>query len=708
MLLGILGFLAPTLLQSAVPALATPASAVVVRAESDTTATPLTVEIASLSPTAIPASGPVVVTGTVTNSDTTAWQDVALYPFIGFHPITTEAELTDAVATPETAEVGQRITLEGDYTKIGQLEPGQTVSFSLRVPRRHLTQLGVTASGVYWFGVHALGSGPHGFDNVADGRARTFLPLLDKNANSVTATVIVPIRGAVAYTADGAVADTDRWLTLLRPGGRLARLAELAAAPGGHDVSWLVDPAVLGAVKRLADGNPTRPLEVETDPSGGASGSPSATPSATASAASARSADTVDPATELTGLATHWWTQMLAALQGSDVLALPYGDLDLAAAASHNPAIYTSARDLSTSTLKEWGIPFTPVNAPVAGQLDESTASMLAERDPASTVLVSDAILPDDATTTQIRTGSLHLVAFDSASSAGGPAPTEALGGTALRQRILAEAALRSLTSSSDPLVVELPSRWSVADARELGAGLRQPWLGLHSLTTTMTGAPSTDVAADHLHPDAGANAKAISGRTFRAASDLIRSGRTLQRVLTGNKHVATATLAEALTTLSYQERGTTSNAAVDARFTISAMLAKIAIKAPRAVTLSGSSGRFAATISNDLNLPVTVSLKPMTDAGISIDTPKAVDVAPGTSATILLQASGARVGVHDVELVLMDSAGTRLSAPVSVPVRAAQVSKIIWVFLAVGCGLLFGAIGSRLVRRFRKGARSE
>jgi hypothetical protein len=707
-LLGLLAFLVPTLLPVAPATASHSVASAVVRTAEETTATPLTVAITSLEPTTIPGSGPIIVTGTVTNSDSSVWRDVTLYPFIGFRPMTTEAELDAAMETTETTEVGQRIRFEGDYTRIAQLDVGETVSFRLSVPRKHLTQLGVTDPGVYWFGVHALGSGPQGLDNVADGRARTFLPLLPDQPSSVTATVIVPVRAAVTYAADGSVAEPDRWLTLLRAGGRLARLADLADTPGGHDVSWLVDPAVLAAVERLSEGNPARPTQVTgdgTDPSESPSDTPSSSAPATASTASARTS-TAETTAELVTLAERWWTRMKAALQGADVLALPYGDTDLSGAADHSPSLFVSARKQSTERFKAWGIPSTAVNAPPGGQIDDATVSMLTERDAQSTLLVSDTALPEGIDTAQVQTGSLRLIAFDSATSAGGPAPTEPFSGTAMRQRILAEAAIRSITSSTTPLVAELPSRWTVDDATELGSGLRQSWLGLHSLSTTLAGAATTAVAADHLATSDAAGAKAVSGRTFTAATDLVHAGRTLQRVLTGNELVAEATLAEALTSVSYQRRGDSSASDVDARYTIQSMLAQITINAPRAVTLSGSSGRFAVIVTNGLDLPTTVALKPFTDVGITISTPKTVDIAPGASTTIVLEASDARVGVHDVRLVLMDDAGTRLGNQTSVPVRTAQVSKIIWVFIAVGCGLLFGAIGSRLFRRIRAGRR--
>jgi hypothetical protein len=57
---------------------------------------------------------------------------------------------------------------------------------------------------------------------------------------------------------------------------------------------------------------------------------------------------------------------------------------------------------------------------------------------------------------------------------------------------------------------------------------------------------------------------------------------------------------------------------------------------------------------------------------------------------------------VHNVTLQLVDSEGAHIGSSAQVPIRAAQVSKIIWLFLGIGGALLFGAIVVRLVRRVR------
>ena len=53
--------------------------------------------------------------------------------------------------------------------------PGRDGDFTVKLPRSKIT---VSAPGVYWFGVHALGATAAGRSDSAAGRDRTFLPLV--------------------------------------------------------------------------------------------------------------------------------------------------------------------------------------------------------------------------------------------------------------------------------------------------------------------------------------------------------------------------------------------------------------------------------------------------------------------------------------------------------------------------------------------------
>ena len=111
----------------------------------------------------------------VTNASEEDWTDINVSPFISSEPITTRDELAEAARTTSDAAVGDRLTDRGSVS-VGDLEPGTEAPFTIRVPVSSLLISG--DPGVYWIGVHALGANAEGRDLVADGRARTFIPLV--------------------------------------------------------------------------------------------------------------------------------------------------------------------------------------------------------------------------------------------------------------------------------------------------------------------------------------------------------------------------------------------------------------------------------------------------------------------------------------------------------------------------------------------------
>ena len=226
------------------------------RAETDA---PLKVTIDQLTPSTIPARGVIRISGTVTNTDTVPWSTINVRPFISAEPMTTPAELEKAAATPADEVVGERINDEQHKGFIEELAPGEFKTYSFKVPRRLLD---ADAPGVYWFGVHALGEGPDGRDETADGRARTFLPLVPEAREGQEPTaVVIPLRRQLVYADDGSVDDLAGWTKTLSPGGRLRSLVDFGASSGDLSVTWVVDPALVDAVRRLAAGNPPRSLE---------------------------------------------------------------------------------------------------------------------------------------------------------------------------------------------------------------------------------------------------------------------------------------------------------------------------------------------------------------------------------------------------------------------------------------------------------------
>ncbi len=180
--------------------------------------------------------------------------------------------------------------------------------------------------------------------------------------------------------------------------------------------------------------------------------------------------------------------------------------------------------------------------------------------------------------------------------------------------------------------------------------------------------------------------------------------------MLTVNTTVAAAAADQAMVSSSFGHRSTpaATRAATDrSRSWIEQQVSGIRIDAPPAVTLSSRSGRFAATITNGLDEPVTVRIRALTDEPDAIRGPEKVEIGPGGQTTVLLNASFSTLGIHNVTLFVTDSDNRPLGSSDQLPIRSAQVSQIIWLILRRR-GAAVRAIAVRLVRRVRAAAHAR
>lgn len=712
--------------------------------------TPLAVSIDQLTPSTLPDVGRVRVSGTVTNNDVVVWRTVNVYAFVSDQPMTSSAQLAAAADTPPEAVVGRRVTDKKDV--IPELAPGQQASFSFSVPRRMLREessgLQDGEAGVYWFGVHALGEGPEGRDETADGRARTFLPFVPAaQRERVQAAVVIPLRRQLVYDDDGSLDDPAGWAQTLSADGRLRSLVDFGASSGSRAVTWVVDPALVDAVRRLADGNPGRSLapNLESDvddgedptqtPTGSPSGTPGPGPSAapvpgeapdapsptaddpSASASATAPPEEADGPLDLDGLdpavqeaaqaAQAWLDRLREAMRPEDqVLVLPYGDVDAAGAAEHDPQLLQRAVARATSSLAGLDVRATPVLCPPGGYL---SLAAVREADPGTTILMTDAMFGSRPPAVA-QTGGHDVVVTSAGAAEGGPGPDDRTGLTAMRQRLLSEAAVRLLRGRQDALTMVVPHDWRPAGGGSFFSGVDVPWLDLRPVETVRRSATPVPVEGDALRYPGWQREAELDQAGFDSAEALIRSGAALQNLLTLNNVVAGTVTDQALGTLSYSARTSpiANRASAEAsRRWIDERLGQVSVTAPRAVTLSSTSGRFQATVVNGLDQPVTVALDAQSDGELGIEGPARVDVRAHGRYAVLLTARTDENGIHEVTLMVTDKRGNPLGASTDLTIRSAQVSNVIWLFVGTGAALLFGAIGVRLFRRIRDARRA-
>lgn len=642
----------------------------------------LGVTIDELTPGLVPRRGPVVVRGTVTNLTEDTWTGINVYPCTSSSPMLDEGTLAEAAASEADSVVCERIDL---FDQIDELAPGATRSYRVRIPR---DELGIgEAPGVYWFNVQALGASPDGDDMVSDGRARSFLPLVDSRRTTTT-SLVVPFRRSTLHDADGRLLDEDAWAADLAPGGRLRDLLALVEGAPARSISLLVDPAVLVAVQQLADGNEPRSLAPADEPTK----EPAETEGQTGSGT----------APQL--LARDWLSRFRQVAAGQNLLALPYGDLDVAAAASHDSDLYERAVNQSAGILDHFRLQGSPAVAPPGGLLSDEALDLV---DPSTTVLLSDRALPaayddDPARPVSVRHDGKRVITYPASVALGGPDPSAGLSPLGLRQRILAETAVRAGDGDDRPLAVVLP-----ADL-DPGAVPDDFWSGLDQRHIELAPrfAGTREALVDRLAYSPRQAAQELGADVFAIGDRLVDLGSTLDQVLPETDLVAGTAMREALSGASYLARDPELETAT--RLDQSAgwyaeQLDQIGVDAPKFVILSSRRGPFSVTITNDLDQPIKVGIRAEADAGLVIRAPKAIEVPANSQHTLNLSAEASEIGVHGVVLVVTDGDGHLIQQSPEVRIRSNEVGKVIWLILGGGIALLFGAIVIRLSRRIRR-----
>ncbi|GAA1436435.1 hypothetical protein GCM10009641_35640 [Mycobacterium cookii] len=686
------------------PAYAAPAE------ESD----PLVVHLDTISPE-LPRTGDVEITGTVTNVSDETFTRINLHAFSSQAPIPTTTALAESVTIDPAEYVGQRVTVPGTFDTVDELAPGETASFADSVPVELLEI--PDEEGVYWIGIHALGDSSVPRDSVADGRARTFIPREPSRGATQEASVILSIRGRVWYSPDGRISGTDRWARRLEEGGSLDAALDMADSAGDAPYSWLVDPAVLVALRRLALGNPARsiapddtvpgqeptPTEPPTDePPTGSTPEPAETltPPPTGTDASAPTDDEV----LLAAAADAWLARFSATASSRPVLALPFGDLDVSAAVRHDPVRYDQAVVRSAEVMTALGLPSQPAVSPAADRLSPEAIARVSTD---TVILLGDNafVLPPTTPHSVVRLLGHKVVVTSTGAEAGGPGPTAATDPLALRQRLLSEAALRLAADDTAPVVVTLPTVWRGEDAASFFSRLDRPWLDLVPVTEVAergaVGVKASNLSYTELDQEAELDAVA-----FAAATRATDASALLERVLTLQTTIELQVREEVLVALSEQHRARPRLALRATGRVEEALeddLAKITVEAPTAVTLSSDAGPFPTTVVNGLDQPVTVQVRATTDGELTVTGDGERELGPRARSVIRYEATAARAGVHSVRLVVTSVDGEPLGSSDVLPVRAARVSALIWIVMALGALVLFGMIGYRLPGQIRQ-----
>jgi hypothetical protein len=293
------------LLVAAPAAAATRGTPLAARDPSATAASRLTVALTAITPTTATPGTPITITGMVRNTGPVSIASPVAQALLGQRALTSRHAVSDWASG-----TGQQALTEVARTPLATtLAPGSATSFVLTVPATSISHRDSFA--VLPLRVAVVGTAAGATRTLGD--VHTFIPTLSsiKAYEPLSVAWLVPL----ALEPDPALHGTDSptrtaaWNKAIGPGSRLEGLIQ---GTENADVTWAIDPAILGPPPIPAQGA-------------------SATPTPTSSSSTAPAPGTATAPDPVTAATTALADQLKAASPRHTLWSLPYADPDLAA-----------------------------------------------------------------------------------------------------------------------------------------------------------------------------------------------------------------------------------------------------------------------------------------------------------------------------------------------------------------------------------------
>ncbi|TXL57393.1 DUF6049 family protein [Aeromicrobium terrae] len=634
----------------------------------------LDVRITGLTPSRLSAGATVTMTGTVTNQDDHVWSDAQAYLVIPATPFTTRKQLDDAVAD-DAGYTGQRVVELDTIDDMGDLKPGSTTSFRVRV---RYGALGISgAEGVYPVGVQILATDTDGTRaSNAIARATTFLPLISSSEHpAVSAGLVWPFLMPDRRKPDGTYAAPDHLLDLISTGGRLRNQLDLASAGPARATTVILDPALLVGVDDLAHGRHL-PDDFTVSDAGRAS-------------------------------ATRFRDDLVALARRDAVWVLGFDRPDVLALtrSSATQRLLRVVERATATTLATFQLTGRRVAWPTRkGVSADLLAAVRGTGE--QPVLVTPGALPDwerrDGSLIQYTStrGPVPLLVNDSL-DAGVPGRTSAV---TLRQRVLSEAGLASLQRGADPdsradAVTIVDPGWDPGQVAPtvLDPVFTAPFVSGASLEDLITGR-----LTQYDDRVAKATVRPVDPVQIGEAATAAQTANLLASVVPDSEAVDAAAargIASVLGVRWRDHRGEGLRAAEAQASAIRKQITRLTVEGPDAVTLSSSEGSFPLTISNRTDNPVRVAVS-IDSSNPALDVPdlRGVEVAAGERRTVTVTVDMGRQTSATLSAHLTTPDGTTFGDPAVFNVRSSHVGTALWI--AIGLAAAFVVVA--LVRRFR------
>ncbi|MET7291755.1 DUF6049 family protein [Streptomyces griseoloalbus] len=651
----------------------------------------VSVSVNSLTPGAPTEGDTVTVSGTVTNEGkqtvTDAHVGLRVGPMLDTRSgIDTVARNSDDVRSAVGPEVDDKYSEE--FTR---LTPGVSQPFTLSVP---VDELDLGKDGVYQLAVSLAGQTSAQPWEQTLGVQRTFLPWQAGEADTKTRTTFMwPLISTVHMTAETGsdeqqtpVFHDDDLAKEIAPGGRLDRMVALGK---DLDVTWVIDPDLLASVEAMTD---RYEIPGEGD-------------------------DTIVGGHQ--SVAKRWLTEVQKAVADKEVVALPFGDPDLASLAHNGTSVTGSlshlkdASDVASDTVDSilHVKPTTDFAWPVNGAVDPSIVKVATSAGADKVIARSDSLKESDGLSytpsapRPIGGGTTAVVADARLSTAFQGDMTKASASTLAVQRFLAQSLTLGLQTGQQRSVVVAPQRTPTASqaqtmAEALATLQGGSWSESQDLTSAAKAKP--DPAAATKVPSASSYPSSLRKHELPRSTfeQIARTQAKLDKfkvILSDQSRVVTPFGRALNRGMSASWRGRPSEAAIyrsGVEAYLDGLLGQVRLIDKSETKLSGRSATIPVTVQNNLvqgveHLVLRLSSTNPTRLEIGGDSyeEQPVAVSGGHSQSVKFTTSANANGRATVVAQLYTQDGQKYGEPVTFDVKVTEITAT--VMLVIGGGVL-------------------
>ncbi|MGI5339011.1 DUF6049 family protein [Streptomyces sp. CA-181903] len=661
------------------------------------------VSIDSLTPVAPTQSDKITVSGTVTNKG----RSTVSAGHVGLRVgglLSTRSEIDDiGDRTPFSAGTDGP-ELSGHTQKIGKLQPGISREFTLTVPAKDLN---LDRDGVYALGVSFSGqTSDQQYDRVL-GIRRTLLPWQPSGADGkkTKVTFLWPLISGTHLTArtesdqqQTPIFPNDDLAAELAPGGRLQQLVAL-----GQDlhVTWVIDPDLLATVEAM-----TKSYQV-AGPGG------------------------KDTPGRGQAVAKQWLSQLQTAVNGKEVVALPFGDPDIASLAHRGGGLshLQSATELAAMTVDTilQTKPRTDFAWPVDGAIDRSVVDVGTSAGAHNIITRSDSLREPDGSpyaptaARQIGGGNTAIVADARLSTAFEGDMTHAGDASLAVQRFLAQSLMiNKQAPENERSIVVAPQRMpTTSQAQAMATALNGLSAGrwtqpLDRLSDAAKAKP--DPAAGRRVPGPGSYPDALRAQELptEAFTEIQKTQRELssfKTILTSPDRVVIPFGSAIIREMSTSWRGDPAGAS-DFRAAVQSYLAtlqgQVKLVEKSDATLSGRSATIPVTVKNGLLQGIDhlyLQLESTQPNRLKVTDKQPVKIDGGHSQSVKFETRAYANGPVTVKAQLYTADGQQVGEAMRFTVHVTSITPMVLLVIAGGVLLLVLA-GLRIyLKRKRSGS---